>query len=402
MKKNLYIAAVVLSISALIVFGRGRAVASEDHQLDKKQLIKFSHQKHLGNGVECLQCHKADLSEKSSDRILPTHEECKTCHEQEVQTPDQCKYCHVGEAPYLPLPKSPREITFNHKKHIADQGLKCETCHQNLDKVDFANAQNLPSMSTCVSCHNNVKATSQCENCHTNLASLRPASHNVTNFKREHARIMNLRSFDAKCQNCHTEQSCAECHDGTNLTTLTPKEKTGMLAPRVSGTDKPKALVGETVHGLNYQFTHGIDAKGKANDCQTCHRSQEFCADCHINGSAALGGVVPTSHERVGFTTIGVGSGGGKHAQLAKRDIQSCMSCHDVEGGDPTCITCHIDPDGVKGNNPRTHAGGFMKSNRGDWHDDMAANCYVCHTDPNAKPNGKSGQGFCGYCHGAK
>lgn len=400
MKKYIYILTVLVSISALVIFGRGRAVADEDEQLDKKQLIKFSHQKHIESGLECSQCHNAETSLKSSDRILPTHDECQSCHEQEIN--ENCSYCHTDDDNQRALPNPIREVMFNHQQHITGQGMKCETCHQDLDKTDFATAHNLPSMATCNTCHNNAKATNQCEACHTNLSSLRPASHNVSNFKREHSRIMNLRSFDANCQSCHTEQSCAECHDGTNLVTLSTGVKSGLLSPRVSGNDKPKALVGETVHGLNFKFTHGIEAKGKAANCQTCHRNQEFCSDCHMNGSVALGGVVPTSHESFGFTTIGVGSGGGTHAQLAKRDIQRCMACHDTEGNDPTCITCHVDPDGIKGNNPKTHANAFMRNTKGEWHDDMASNCFACHTDPNAKPNGRAGQNFCGYCHGVK
>jgi hypothetical protein len=399
MKKNIYVTTVLLSIVGLVLFGRGRADANEENQLDKKQVIKFSHQKHLDAGVDCAQCHSVDSSTSSSDKLLPTHNECQTCHDQEVS--ETCNFCHLTEEPQA-LPNPVREINFNHKLHVKDQAQQCETCHKNLNKVDYAGPENLPSMTTCTTCHNNVKAPVQCEVCHKNVAVLRPESHNTANFKREHGRVMNLRTYDAKCQTCHTEQSCEECHDGTNLIELSPGVKTGMLTPRISTTGKPKALTGEMVHSLNYEFTHGIDAKGKSTECQTCHRNQEFCTDCHVNGSVALGGVVPTSHEGVGFTTIGVGSGGGRHAQLAKRDIESCVSCHDVDGGDPVCITCHIDPDGIKGDNPKTHAAGFMKDNRGDWHDDMAANCYVCHTDPNARPGGKAGQGFCGYCHGAK
>lgn len=192
-----------------------------------------------------------------------------------------------------------------------------------------------------------------------------------------------------------------ECHDGTNLSKLTAFEKTGMLSPRKSGMDRPMALAGQNVHDLNYKFTHGIDAKGRSADCQTCHRQESFCADCHMSGSAALGGSMPTSHEQPGFTMIGVGSGGGTHASLAKRDIQRCAACHDAEGGDPSCITCHVDMDGIKGTNPKTHPAGFMKDSNGDWHTDNASTCYTCHNDANARPSGKAGQKFCGYCHGA-
>ncbi|MBI3579527.1 MAG: hypothetical protein HY089_08995 [Ignavibacteriales bacterium] len=107
----------------------------------------------------------------------------------------------------------------------------------------------------------------------------------------------------------------------------------------------------------------------------------------------------PATHQEAGFVTLGVGSGGGKHASLARRDIESCASCHDAQGADPTCTTCHTDPDGIKGNDPKSHARGFMMDSEGAWHSDPGATCYTCHTDPNARVGGIKGQGFCGYCH---
>lgn len=400
MKKNLSIVAAIIGIIGLVLFGRGSAIADLIGVPDKTQLIKFSHAKHAEAGAECSQCHEVTASVFSSDRMLPTHTQCQSCHEQEVN--ETCNYCHTSDDNMQALPNPVREFLFSHKQHVADQGMQCETCHKGMDKAEFASHENLPPMTTCNTCHNNVKATNQCEACHTDLTGLKPASHMVSNFKREHSRTMNLRSFEANCQGCHTEQSCAECHDGTNLTMLSPGVKTGLLSPRHYGSDKAQALAGEAVHSMNFKFTHGIEAKGQASDCQTCHRNQEFCSDCHLSGSVALGGVVPTSHEAPGFTTIGVGSGGGSHATLAKRDIQRCMSCHDTQGADPNCITCHVDFDGFKGTNPKTHDLGFMRTVKGEWHDDMNANCFVCHSDANAKPNGKAGIGFCGYCHGAK
>ena len=110
----------------------------------------------------------------------------------------------------------------------------------------------------------------------------------------------------------------------------------------------------------------------------------------------------PASHSQAGFLPIAphaVGSGGGEHARLARRDIEACAACHGSEGADPVCITCHNDPDGIKGNDPRTHDPGFMSGNHGSWHDDPGATCYMCHTDSNARPGGVRGQKFCGYCH---
>jgi len=401
MKKNLLIASMVIVLIALIVVNRSSAVADERGQLDKKQVLKFSHSKHAQAGIECASCHTPEkLTTSAEDKMLPTHTECQSCHEQEVN--ETCGFCHTDENNPVALPNPVREIHFDHQKHVIDQKVECLTCHTGMDQTEYAEEQNAPSMATCTTCHNNVKAPNECEACHTNLVSLRPASHSAANFKREHGRVMNGRTFDAKCQSCHTESSCMECHDGTNLTKLSPIEKSGMMSPRKFGTDRPATMSAQNVHDLNYKFTHGIDAKGRSADCQTCHRQQTFCSDCHMSGSVALGGARPTSHEQAGFTIFGIGTGGGEHAKMAKRDIQRCAACHDVEGGDPTCVTCHVDGDGVKGTNFRTHPIGYMKDVEGEWHTDAAANCFICHTDRNAKPNGRSGENFCGYCHSKK
>jgi len=71
-----------------------------------------------------------------------------------------------------------------------------------------------------------------------------------------------------------------------------------------------------------------------------------------------------------------------------------------VQGGDPTCITCHMDADGIRGTDPKTHPAGFMKNVEGPWHANPGAVCYDCHTDYNAHPGGVKGRNFCGYCHG--
>jgi hypothetical protein len=132
----------------------------------------------------------------------------------------------------------------------------------------------------------------------------------------------------------------------------------------------------------------------------SCHSEQTFCSQCHEAGSGVAGMFKPTWHSTAGFTTAGVGSGGGLHADMARRDIESCVSCHDVQGADPVCITCHVDPDGIRGTDPKTHEPGYMKSSEdGSWHTNAGAVCYNCHTDLNAHPNGVKGKGFCGYCH---
>ena len=172
-------------------------------------------------------------------------------------------------------------------------------------------------------------------------------------------------------------------------------------SPRTSVTDGPDVMMLQMAHPMNYRYTHGVDARSRAADCYSCHSTQQFCVDCHMAGDniSALANV-PSWHFGGGFTTIGRGTGGGRHAEFARRDLESCVSCHDVQGTDATCVQCHLDPDGIRGNDPRTHPGGFMDGEEGLWHDSQGASCYNCHTDYNAHPGGRAGVGFCGYCHG--
>jgi hypothetical protein len=167
--------------------------------------------------------------------------------------------------------------------------------------------------------------------------------------------------------------------------------------------DGPKQQAILKVHGdFGYRYSHGIDAKGKTNECQSCHQIETFCASCHQseNRDFALSGILPSSHLSSNFKTIGVGTGGGDHADLARRDIENCVSCHDVQGNDPTCIVCHLDSDGIKGTNPKTHTSNYLNDEKGDWHDNQGSICYNCHTSQ--LPSSPAGIGFCSYCHGTE
>ena len=55
----------------------------------------------------------------------------------------------------------------------------------------------------------------------------------------------------------------------------------------------------------------------------------------------------PQSHEQPDFVMMS--NGGGTHSQLARRDIESCQSCHDAAGQDPVCAQCHLNPNIING-----------------------------------------------------
>lgn len=372
---------------------------------DNKGLIKFNHAFHVKDqGIACKDCHvKASTSTTLKDNLIPLMSDCATCHD--VKDEKGCNLCHF-EKPYKKLTPTTKELTFSHKYH-SDLGKQCVDCHKGLDKVKLSgeSAGVFPPMETCASCHNSTKANNNCSACHKNLTNLRPKTHLNSNFLNEHKVISNLEDNKNNCMMCHSDNFCQVCHQPNKYTgENTQKDFYAPYYTKETATKIDRATLQKltTAHSLNYMYTHGLDANQRSFECKTCHDPEDFCVSCHQNGGNLSTGIAPKSHLQVGFTTIGVNSGGGLHATLAKRDIESCESCHSIEGGDPTCVKCHYDNTGVKGTHPRTHESGFMSGEKGIWHVTKGAVCFTCHTDPNARPNGKAGTGFCGYCHGPK
>jgi hypothetical protein len=399
-KQGYLIVSVLLAIGALLAMPTASLEGMDQPQTGK---IKFNHKFHVKeSGLSCTDCHSAAPTSKlTSDNLSAKHENCQTCHSDQVEK--NCTFCHTSEDVSTYVFENPaRDLKLSHQSHIDGQKVECQTCHKDVEAAEQLQSVGLPSMATCNTCHNGVKATNACETCHTNFASLRPKEHNKTDFIREHKRI--ARISNATCMGCHTQETCADCHNGASLTKTTKsgKDMVSPRSPRLTAIDRGQGMTLSKVHDLNFRFTHGLAAQQKKQDCQTCHQEKTFCSTCHTaGGNVNQVSFIPATHSNTGglFATVGVGSGGGKHAQMARRDIESCASCHDAQGADPTCISCHSDIDGVKGTDPRTHTRGFMESSRGEWHSDPGSSCFMCHTDANARPGGIQGQKFCGYCH---
>jgi len=399
MLKKFYII-IFLVGAALLLFAAFLSRPAETDQ-NNKDVIKFSHAKH-SELVECADCHtKVTESITLYDDLFPDHDSCVDCHD--VDNEEECNTCHYDDK-FEELIQPEPSLVYNHKIHSV-MGMKCIDCHKGLDKVDysFESAEVFPPMETCSSCHNEVKlASNACESCHISTFNLTPITHRDNDFMRGHKFL--AWEMNANCMMCHDNQTCQECHVAT--TGITENNTYDNFYPPYAPTntiDGAKQQIIVKVHNdLNYTYTHGIDAKSGSSNCQTCHSVETFCGSCHQSElhDFAMGGIVPTSHLSSSFTTVGVGSGGGDHATLARQDIMQCVSCHDVQGADPTCSSlCHLDSDGIQGTDPKTHVSNYMLNEHGDWHTTQSSICYNCHTSQN--PSSQAGIGFCGYCHGA-
>jgi len=358
-----YIAVLAVSALALLfvttgmrepvsAFGSIRQESGDEQ--DGGKSLKFSHVNHVvEREIACADCHTAaPESESALDRLLPDHQSCETCHGEAIES--DCAYCHSNpdqlEAMVLPS----RDLIFSHKKHADTGGIACETCHGGIASSDVVDEgtmhsgdapadEHMPGMAMCSDCHSTNQVSINCETCHSNFSNLIPEDHLVFGFAKEHRRAVRMGSMDVSCQTCHTESFCQDCHTGDQLRSFGGTRGL-MTVPgaRQSMKDSPDELRLEAAHDLNYRFTHSIDARSRMIDCSGCHDRQAFCAECHQNGGILTEGKIkPQSHFEAGWIMIGSGSGGGRHAQMGRRDIESCVSCHDVEGQDPTCILCH-------------------------------------------------------------
>lgn len=403
MKLKYYYLTFLLPIAIILLFAAFSSKKAANLNSDNAEVIKFSHKVHA-ELADCKTCHAAAANSISiSDRLYPNHDNCKDCHD--VEDDSQCSTCHF-EGKFEPLFQSKSSLIFNHKFHVGDKNLECQNCHKGFENVAYSSElpHSNPMMEDCYTCHSNkASASNACESCHISTANLIPQNHRSVSFISTHK--FAAKSVDANCMMCHdlNENSCQECHVATTGISENNLED-NFYQPYSPGRyiEGTKIQQITRVHELNYRFIHGMDAKGQTSECQSCHQIETFCGACHQSKERdfALGGILPTSHLKSGFSTIGVGTGGGEHAALARRDIESCISCHDVQGADPTCITCHLDSDGIKGTNPKTHPAGFMIGENGDWHEDQGSICFNCHT--NASPQSVPGVGFCSYCHGSK
>ncbi|MFQ5606245.1 MAG: cytochrome c3 family protein [bacterium] len=318
---------------------------SQNARPKRQDMIKFSHKFHLIEAeASCTDCHpNAETSVRTIDRLLPTKSDCEGCHDVEDQ--EDCTTCHFeDEETRMNLQSTVREMAFNHKLHIEQEELACETCHKNMDKVDFSDANSLPQMQDCAVCHNNQQATLECTNCHTNTLNLRPVDH-AADFLVTHKNSARIDQDD--CAVCHAQNDCAECHEGAVLFTTSGSKgdvQTSFFPTMGVGT---QGLVISRVHNLNFRTLHPLEAQGRSQECLVCHDSRDFCQTCHESEGVDVAGK-PIWHGGPDWGALAgvVGTDGGRHAELAKRDIENCVACHSAQGDDPVCLLCHTDFDG--------------------------------------------------------
>ena len=323
------------SIALIITFIPLTADGSEG---DAKNPVKLSHRIHMAiENIGCSTCHiGSGESLVSEDILLPLKENCAYCHD--LKAPDKCSVCHIGSNPeeFIGYQVETPKLLFNHKYHTVERNMPCFLCHGEIENHDVSTKADMPPMTTCFSCHDDISAPSECSWCHVSEDELRPEFH-TSDWLHKHRTIFNSPPIKAEenCMMCHKENWCQDCHVGSQLTESSPQSVFPFYRPSEWG---KKPQVSSRVHSLNYRFIHPLDAKGKDRFCTTCHEFTEFCVECHRE---AQNNIMPEWHQGVDWApSINFG---GRHADFARRDLERCMGCHDLQGQATICLRCHVD-----------------------------------------------------------
>lgn len=359
--------------------------------------LTFAHARHAD--VPCATCHPgAAASARAGDRLLPTEATCFGCHpppdaadpkgNDSADAAAWCGMCHPGYRPTA-LPADPRQtmlarpkppavewpaaaLTFGHRPHLA-RGATCADCHPGVEASTAASDRFLPTMGACLDCHRGAGASTRCATCHpagpdgrlqTALphgpllprGRFHPADHRGA-FAVDHRAAAT--ADPAYCAECHAEPSCDRCHHSR---------------------EKPVGI-----HPFDYVRLHAIDARRAVDDCQSCHREQTFCLDCHVRSGVSIA---------PGPTTFGRGDGAARfhppgfvgdaltpagpahHKHAARVELRACVSCH----RESECVTCHGVGAAPGLAAPSPHPPGFGCGPL----DAARRGCLKCHADPTA------------------
>jgi len=261
--------------------------------------IIFPHDLHFENDVECATCHAAAASSlTASDRLLPDMDICADCHD--IDDDEQCSLCHtnVELAGEYEIAVFGAE-RFAHAPHLVED-QSCAGCHGE----PAATHPQLPGKPDCRACHETADDYADCRLCHGADYALVPDSHGPS-WQNGHGLL--ARADEGACYQCHTENTCQECHNGDNV--------------------RPRS------HRLNYTYDHALDARGNEMLCATCHQEATYCSNCHIAER-----VLPQNHSQAGWVTS---NGGGRHATEGVFELESCIACHDTGATEPSCARCH-------------------------------------------------------------
>lgn len=157
----------ILGVSGALAKGESDAIASisagqtQTTAADQAVVtdIPYSHQVHVDKvGIQCLFCHNGAI--RGPQATLPSLKTCATCHDYitvDADAQDQVDqvmqaYQQNARVQWPDVYKQPDYVYFDHRPHIAN-GVACQTCHGDVQKMTLVTAQVDINMGFCLDCH---------------------------------------------------------------------------------------------------------------------------------------------------------------------------------------------------------------------------------------------------------
>ena len=217
----------------------------------------------------------------------------------------------------------------------------------------------------------------ECADCHKGSGV---APTHGSDQMREHSFL--ARRVRKNCTDCHDQQFCLDCHKG------------GGINADLSISNYRVNYIPKT-HRTDWREIHPIKALDNPQTCYKCHDNR-FCNECH---SKFRGEDLMIQSHRRGFSDITAGAGGpahstfttaqcqtchpggllpqhqwsAAHAVEARRNLQSCQTCHS-DGS--ICMTCHSARTGLMVN-PHPRGWDSVKDNYKN--KSKGKSCTKCH-----------------------
>lgn len=194
---------------------------------------------------------------------------------------------------------------------------------------------------------------SECNDCHKGEGV---ALNHDADWVRQHRSIAS--KAGSNCAQCHTQAYCLDCHQGGGINADLTRANFGQdYIPRS--------------HRSDFVQLHPLKSLDNPQSCYRCH-DQRFCNECHSRyprGSFRI-----RSHLPSGTGQLYSGVWSSEHSREARRNLQTCQSCH-PDGG--VCLRCHGGRTNIPGQarfnpHPKNFQGGNI-SRRTD------RTCRACH-----------------------
>lgn len=126
-----------------------------------KQPIAYSHELHAGKyQIACSYCHTG--VERGKSATIPSVNICMNCHNQiKKESPEIKKIWTAYETgrpiEWIRIHNLQDFVYFNHYQHYKIAGIKCQTCHGEIQTMKVVGQHSKLTMGWCINCHKETK-----------------------------------------------------------------------------------------------------------------------------------------------------------------------------------------------------------------------------------------------------